>query len=67
MFELFNWFGSILGYLLWFLYSIVRNYGVSILLFTIIMKLLMFPLFYQAAAFHGISGKAPEECEGASG
>ena len=36
MFELFNWFGSILGYLLWFLYSIVRNYGVSILLFTII-------------------------------
>ena len=43
MFELFNWFGSILGYLLWFLYSIVRNYGVSILLFTIIMKLLMFP------------------------
>ena len=33
MFELFNWFGSILGYLLWFLYSIVRNYGVSILLF----------------------------------
>lgn len=43
MFELFNWFGSILGYLLWFLYSIVRNYGVSILLFTIIMMLLMFP------------------------
>lgn len=43
MYQLFNWFGSILGYLLWFLYSIVKNYGVSILLFTIIMKLVMFP------------------------
>ena len=31
------------------------------LAFTIIMKLPMFPFFHQAAAFHGISGKAPEE------
>ena len=41
--EIFNWFGSILGYLLWFLYEIVPNYGVAIILFTIITKLLLVP------------------------
>lgn len=41
---LFNFFGSILGYLLWFLYTIFKNYGVAIIFFTIIIKALMFPL-----------------------
>ena len=41
---IFNFFGSILGYLLWFLYSIFRNYGVAIILFTVILKVLMFPM-----------------------
>ncbi len=41
---IFNIFGSILGYLLWFLYTIFRNYGVAIILFTIILKLLLFPM-----------------------
>ena len=41
---IFNFFGSILGYLLWFLYSIFRNYGVAILLFTIILKIVLFPM-----------------------
>lgn len=41
--EIFNWFGSILGYLLWFLYEIIPNYGVAIILFTIITKLLLLP------------------------
>lgn len=40
---IFNFFGSILGYLLWFLYTIFRNYGVAIILFTIILKLVLFP------------------------
>ena len=40
---IFNFFGSILGYLLWFLYTILRNYGVAIILFTIILKILLFP------------------------
>ena len=40
---IFNFFGSILGYLLWFLYTIFRNYGVAIILFTIILKLALFP------------------------
>lgn len=44
MMEILNFFGSILGYLLWFLYSIFRNYGVAIILFTIILKAVMFPM-----------------------
>ena len=40
---IFNFFGSILGYLLWFLYTIFRNYGVAIILFTIILKIALFP------------------------
>ena len=44
MMQIFNFFGSILGYLLWFLYTIFRNYGVAIILFTVILKLVMFPM-----------------------
>lgn len=40
---IFNFFGSILGYLLWFLYSIFQNYGVAIIFFTIIVKAVLFP------------------------
>ena len=40
---IFNFFGSILGYLLWFLYSIFKNYGVAIIFFTIIVKAILFP------------------------
>ena len=43
MMTIFNFFGSILGYLLWFLYTIFKNYGVAIILFTIIVKAMMFP------------------------
>lgn len=43
MMEILNFFGSILGYLLWFLYTIFKNYGVAIILFTIITKAAMFP------------------------
>ena len=44
MMQIFNFFGSILGYLLWFLYTIFRNYGVAIILFTVILKFVMFPM-----------------------
>ena len=40
---IFDFFGSILGYLLWFLYSIFKNYGIAIILFTIILKIALFP------------------------
>jgi len=42
--DIFNFFGSILGYILWFFYLIVRNYGVAIILFTVLFKLILFPL-----------------------
>ena len=32
MVQIFSFFGSILGYLLWFLYNIFHNYGVAIIL-----------------------------------
>lgn len=41
---IFNFFGSILGYILWFFYLVVRNYGVAIILFTILFKVVLFPL-----------------------
>lgn len=44
MVQIFNFFGSLLGYLLWFLYNIFRNYGVAIVFFTLITRALMFPL-----------------------
>lgn len=43
MMVIFNFFGSILGYLLWFLYTIFQNYGVAIIFFTIIIKAVLFP------------------------
>ncbi len=36
-------FGSILGYLLWGLFYVFQNFGISIILFTIVVKLIMFP------------------------
>ena len=43
MTEIFNFFGNILGYLLWFFYTLIQNYGVAIILFTIVLKIIMFP------------------------
>lgn len=41
---LFSTIGSIFGYVLWFFYSVFNNYGLAIILFTIVVKLLMFPM-----------------------
>jgi YidC/Oxa1 family membrane protein insertase len=44
MMDIFNFFGSILGHLLWFFYEyVVQNYGIAIILFTVTLKILMFP------------------------
>lgn len=43
MMDIFNFFGSILGYLLWFFYTLIPNYGVAIILFTIATKIIVFP------------------------
>ena len=41
---LFNFIGSIFGYVLYFFNSIFGNFGVSIIFFTLFTRLLMFPL-----------------------
>ena len=43
MFSVFNFVGSIFGYVLWAIYFVVRNFGVAIIFFTIITRLIMFP------------------------
>ncbi len=43
MVQIFGFFGSILGYLLWGLFYVFRNFGVSIIFFTIIIKIVLFP------------------------
>lgn len=41
---MFNLLASLFGYLLAFLYHIVNNYGLAIIIFTIVIKLLLLPL-----------------------
>ena len=41
---MFQFFANIFGYLLQLLYNIVNNYGLAIILFTVIIKLLQIPL-----------------------
>lgn len=43
MLQVFGFFGSILGYLLWALFYVFQNFGVSIIFFTIIIKFIIFP------------------------
>lgn len=42
--NLFKFFANIFGYMLNFIYGIVNNYGVAIILFTILLKLIMLPI-----------------------
>lgn len=44
---MFEFFASIFGYLLSFLYNLVNNYGLAIILFTVIIKLLLLPLSFK--------------------
>ena len=41
---IFDILGSIFGYILWFFFDLVNNYGLSITLFTITINIAMFPL-----------------------
>ena len=41
---MFEFFANIFGYLLQLLYNLVNNYGLAIILFTIVIKLLLLPL-----------------------
>ena len=37
-------FGYPLGFIMWLVYAVVKNYGVSIVLFTLITRLIILPL-----------------------
>lgn len=39
----FNFFGSIFGYVLWPIFYVVQNYGIAIIIFAILAKILLFP------------------------
>ena len=41
---MFNFFANIFGYLLNAIYGFVNNYGLAIIIFTIILKLIMLPI-----------------------
>lgn len=41
---MFNFLANLFGYFLSFLYNVVHNYGIAIILFTVIIKLLLLPL-----------------------
>lgn len=41
---MFNFFANIFGYALNFIYELVNNYGLAIILFTLLIKILMLPL-----------------------
>ena len=41
--QIFGFFGSILGYLLWALFFVFKNFGVSIIFFTLIIRFIIFP------------------------
>lgn len=64
MLDFFNFFGSILGYLLWWLYIVFKNYGVAIIFFTLITKALVFPFSLKQqksmASQSKLSGKQKE-------
>ncbi|MGI5894620.1 MAG: YidC/Oxa1 family membrane protein insertase [Candidatus Merdivicinus sp.] len=37
-------FGIPLGWIMWLLYSVIRNYGIALILFTVLIKAALFPL-----------------------
>ncbi len=40
---IFNTLGGIFGYILWFAFYLVKNFGIAIIIFTFIIKILLFP------------------------
>lgn len=45
--QIFNGLGWLIGYVLYGLYFVVRNYGVAIILFTVVLNLFMFPPYIK--------------------
>ena len=58
---MFGFFAGIFGYLLSLLYNLVNNYGIAIILFTVIIKLLLLPLSYKQQKTMKKSAKLQEK------
>ena len=43
MFQIFNFIGSLFGYVLFGIFFVVKNFGIAIIIFTILTRLLIFP------------------------
>ena len=43
MANIFGFFGSILGYVLWAAFYFLKDFGLSIVVFTIVIRLILFP------------------------
>jgi YidC/Oxa1 family membrane protein insertase len=56
-----DWLASIFGYVLNWLYNLVQNYGVAIILFSVLLKLIMLPLTYKQQKSMKKSQKVQEE------
>ena len=56
-----DWLASLFGYVLNWLYNLVQNYGVAIILFSILLKLVMLPLTYKQQKSMKKSQKVQEE------
>lgn len=41
--DIFNLIGSLFGYVLWFCFMLVHDYGIAIILFTLFLKIILFP------------------------
>ncbi len=59
----FNFFGSIFGYVLWGFYLLIPNYGVAIILFTVLFKVLLFPFSVKQQKSMAASGKMQMKME----
>lgn len=64
MFDIFGWIGSIFGWVLWGAFSLVHDYGLAIIIFTLVLKLILFPVSIKQqksmAANARLSGKQKE-------
>ena len=60
---MFEFFASIFGYLLEFLYNLVNNYGLAIILFTVIIKVLLLPLSIKQQKTMKKSAKLQEKIQ----
>ncbi len=54
---IFDFLGSIFGYILWFFFDAVSNYGLAILIFTLIVNIIMFPVMLKSRKSMAASAK----------